>query len=190
MWLFGRDSPASKTEGAKMADKVIRSKDDISGAILPEGFEWKNGTDFEMREFEAETERAFSKKLKTPLKFKAYYAAFKNYDAVVKAGKTPNPDAIVKMMNAQQKATARAAFTAANLKAAGYKAPDENDPQNLLRGMIDTILKARKITSPTPAQQQEARAAAEAATGIKWEEVSDELLPVAEGEEAEEAVEA
>jgi len=170
-----------------MADKVVKSKDDVKG-VTPEGFEFKNGGDFEMREFEAQTENAFGKKLKTALKFKAYYPAFRSYEAVEKSGKTPNKDAILKMMNAQQKATARAAFTAANLKAAGYKAPDENDPQNLLRGMIDTILRARKITSPTDAQKLEARAAAEAATGIKWEEVSDELVPVTEDEE--EAVEA
>lgn len=167
-----------------MADKVVRSKDDVKGTV-PEGFEFKNGGDFEMREFEAETENAFGRKLAKALKFKVYYPAFKNYEAVVKAGKTPNPDKIVKMMNAQEKATARAAFTAANLKAAGYKAPDANAPQALLRGMIDTIVKARKWDNPTDAQLAEARSAAEAATGIKWEEVSDTLEPTREDDEVE-----
>lgn len=174
-------------------DKRVASESDVKG-VRPDEFEFVSNDDYEMREFDAATSSAYGRELSKPLTFKAYYKAFRTLDAVKRAGKEPNASQIVGMMNAQQKATARAAFTTANLKAAGYKAPDANAPQMLLRSMIDTIVKARRWDNPTESQLAEARVAAEAATGIKWEELSDKLEPTvsdeSEAEAAEETIEA
>lgn len=80
----------------------------------------------------------------TTLKFSGPYEIFETPDEVRKAEKWPTDEDIVKMLNAEQKATARTKYTNEKIKEAGIEKPAADDPVVVHAGMVKQLMLGKK----------------------------------------------
>jgi hypothetical protein len=117
--------------------------------------------------FSGVSEKAYKKPI-TPLKYEAEFQAFENIGEVRQQNAFPSDSLVVKLINRQNKANARAKAMQAAWDAAGLIKPTlENDEQLRLTGMFKILVAAGK-------SEDEAKAIASATLGIEWEDDDDE----------------
>ena len=110
--------------------------------------------------FKGNVETAYGQTLPKPVSFEGIYEAFEAYDEVVKANEIPSNDDVVKIVNAQRKANARAKGTADALSKAGFEKPSLADSPDL------RLAEMTKIFVAAGNSEDVARQKAKAALGM------------------------
>ncbi len=93
-----------------------------------------------------EISTAYGKKLETPLPLTGEFQAFEKAEEIRSAGQWPSDSDIVKFKNAQLRAKVRSERTVVILGENGYEAPAKDDPQVVMRRMINDAVLSKKYT--------------------------------------------
>lgn len=103
--------------------------------------------------FEFEISTAYGQDIPT-IKASAGYQKFDSIDEVRSAGEYPKDKEIVSMVNAKNKAAARAKETTRLLDANGYKKPDVTDDDFAVKSLMKTFQTRDKNMSDSVAEQK------------------------------------